>query len=57
MANFHGYEWLIGPGKALNPDDLYLVCTELFGNGSSSSPSKYAGAFPRSALPGNHHPG
>jgi homoserine O-acetyltransferase len=39
MANFHGYEWLIGTGKALNPDDLYLVCTELFGVGSSSSPS------------------
>jgi homoserine O-acetyltransferase len=39
MANYRGYEWLIGPGKALNPDNLFLVCTELFGNGSSSSPS------------------
>ena len=39
MANFHGYEWLIGPGKALDPADLFLVATELFGNGSSSSPS------------------
>jgi len=39
MANFHGYEWLIGSGKALDPADLFLVCTELFGNGSSSSPS------------------
>jgi homoserine O-acetyltransferase len=39
MANFHGYEWLIGPEKALNPEELFLVCTELFGNGSSSSPS------------------
>src|SRR5271163_3886096 len=39
MANFHGYEWLIGPGKALNPSELFLVATELFGNGSSSSPS------------------
>jgi homoserine O-acetyltransferase/O-succinyltransferase len=39
MANYRGYTWLIGPGKALNPADLYLVCTELFGNGSSSSPS------------------
>jgi homoserine O-acetyltransferase/O-succinyltransferase len=39
MANFHGYEWLIGPGKALDPSQLFLVCTELFGNGSSSSPS------------------
>src|SRR5258708_16660256 len=39
MANFHGYEWLIGPGKALEPAELFLVATELFGNGSSSSPS------------------
>jgi homoserine O-acetyltransferase len=39
MANFHGYEWLIGSGKALDPSDLFLVATELFGNGSSSSPS------------------
>lgn len=39
MANFHGYEWLIGPGKALDPTELFLVATELFGNSSSSSPS------------------
>ena len=39
MANLHGYEWLIGPGKALDPGKLFLVATELFGNGSSSSPS------------------
>ena len=39
MANFHGYEWLIGADKALNPSKLFLVATELFGNGNSSSPS------------------
>jgi homoserine O-acetyltransferase len=39
MANLHGYEWLIGPGKALDPGQLFLVTSELFGNGSSSSPS------------------
>jgi homoserine O-acetyltransferase/O-succinyltransferase len=39
MANLHGYEWLIGPGKALDPDHLFLVTSELFGNGRSSSPS------------------
>jgi homoserine O-acetyltransferase len=39
MANFHGYEWLIGPERALDPSKLYLVATELFGNGRSSSPS------------------
>ena len=25
MANRHGYEWLIGPGKALNTSELFLV--------------------------------
>ncbi|WP_419729781.1 alpha/beta fold hydrolase [Lichenicola sp.] len=39
MADMHGYEWLIGPGKALDPGKLFLVTSELFGNGRSSSPS------------------
>ena len=39
MANHHGYEWLIGPGLALDTAKLFLVATELFGNGHSSSPS------------------
>jgi homoserine O-acetyltransferase/O-succinyltransferase len=39
MANFHGYEWLIGADKALDASKLFLVATELFGNGNSSSPS------------------
>jgi homoserine O-acetyltransferase len=39
MADHHGYEWLIGPGLALDTTKLFLVATELFGNGASSSPS------------------
>src|SRR4051794_16250049 len=39
MADSHGYEWLIGPGHALDESKLFLVATELFGNGHSSSPS------------------
>jgi len=48
MANHHGYDWLIaGQGaaaqanepRALDPTRLFLVATELFGNGQSSSPS------------------
>jgi homoserine O-acetyltransferase len=39
MANHHGYEWLIGSNRALDPSRLFLVATELFGNGHSSSPS------------------
>jgi homoserine O-acetyltransferase/O-succinyltransferase len=39
MADHTGYEWLIGPDRALDPGKLFLVATELFGNGHSSSPS------------------
>jgi homoserine O-acetyltransferase len=39
MATHHGYGWLIGPGRALDTASMYLVATELFGNGHSSSPS------------------
>ncbi len=39
MANRHGYEWLIGADKALDTSKVFLVTTELFGNGNSSSPS------------------
>jgi homoserine O-acetyltransferase len=39
MANFNGYNWLIGDrDRALNPARDFLVLTELFGNGRSSSP-------------------
>ena len=39
MAEMHGYGWLIGPGKSLDPRKYFLVTSELFGNGRSSSPS------------------
>jgi homoserine O-acetyltransferase len=39
MADMRGYGWLIGPGKALDPTKLFLITSELFGNGRSSSPS------------------
>src|SRR5579872_1887787 len=40
MANFNGYSWLIGAkDRALDPARDFLVLTELFGNGRSSSPS------------------
>ena len=49
MANHHGYDWLIGErggsdgtrgeARALDPASLYLIATEMFGNGQSSSPS------------------
>jgi homoserine O-acetyltransferase len=39
MADYHGYEWLIEPGHSLDTSQLFLVATEMFGNGHSSSPS------------------
>lgn len=45
MADSHGYEWLIGPGKALDPARYCLIATELFGNGKSSSPSNTPAPF------------
>jgi homoserine O-acetyltransferase/O-succinyltransferase len=39
LADYHGYEWLIGEKLALDPAKLFLVATELFGSGHSSSPS------------------
>ncbi len=39
MADMHGYEWLIGSDHALGPERLFLITTEMFGNGRSSSPS------------------
>src|SRR5262245_26330042 len=29
MATHHGYEWLIGPGRALDTTRLFLVATEM----------------------------
>jgi len=47
MATFTGYNWLIGhgPDRALDPARDFLVLTELFGNGRSSSPSNTAEPF------------
>ena len=40
MATFNGYNWLFGAkDRALDPSRDFLVLTELFGNGRSSSPS------------------
>lgn len=44
-------EWLIGPGKALDPERYFIVCPNLFGNGLSSSPSNTAGPQGRGGFP------
>jgi homoserine O-acetyltransferase len=49
MARLTGYEWLIksdrAPDLALDTSKVFLVTTELFGNGSSSSPSNTPAPF------------
>ena len=45
LANHHGYDWLIGKGGALDTTKAFLVMTEMFGNGQSSSPSNTAEPF------------
>ena len=38
-GNHHGYDFLIGPGRALDPTKQFIVVAEMFGSGGSSSPS------------------
>jgi homoserine O-acetyltransferase len=38
-SDHHGYDFLIGSGRALDPAKDFIVATEMFGNGFSSSPS------------------
>ena len=58
MADYHGYEWLIGPGHALDTSPLFLVATEMFGNGHSSSPSNTPEPYhgPRFPVTRSHFP-
>jgi homoserine acetyltransferase len=50
-SDYHGYDFLIGPGRALDPAKTFLVATEMFGNGFSSSPSNTAPPFDGPAFP------
>ncbi len=44
-------EWIIGPGKALDPGRYFIVVIDMFGNGMSSSPSNTSPPFDRSRFP------
>ncbi|HEY7818712.1 MAG TPA: alpha/beta fold hydrolase [Vicinamibacteria bacterium] len=57
-GDHHGYEFLIGSGRALDPAEYFIVATDMFGNGLSSSPSNtpppFAGPdFPEIAIRDN----
>ena len=59
-GNHHGYEFLIGPDKALDPEKYFIVATDMFANGLSSSPSNtlppFSGPdFPEIAIRDNVH--
>src|SRR5262249_55768535 len=52
MANINGYNWLIGAkDRALDPARDFLILTELFANGRSSSPSTTPQPFHGPRLP------
>ncbi len=38
-GNHHRIDFMIGPGKALDPDKYFIICTDAIANGLSSSPS------------------
>lgn len=44
-------EWLIGPGKPFDTDRYFIVATNLFGNGLSTSPSNAAASQRGPAFP------
>jgi len=50
-ADHHGYDFLIGPGLALDSAKYFIVATEMFANGFSSSPSNTPAPFDRSRFP------
>ena len=53
-GNHHRLDFLIGPGRALDPDRYFVVCVDPIGNGLSISPSNSprqpASRFPRFTL-------
>jgi homoserine O-acetyltransferase len=49
-GNHHRLDFLIGPGKALDPAKYFIICTDAIGNGLTTSPSNSA-AQPRMKFP------
>ena len=53
-GNHHRIDFMIGPGKALDPDKYFIICTDAIGNGLTTSPSNSKAqarmSFPRFAI-------
>src|SRR5207302_21057 len=50
-AQHYDLEWLIAPGRALDPTKYFIVVINKFGNGLSSSPSNTPPPFDRGRYP------
>ena len=50
-GNHHGYDFLIGPDRALDPAEYFVIVTEMFGSGGSSSPSNQVPPQTHEAFP------
>ena len=44
-------EWLIGPGKALDPDKYFIIIPNMLGNGLSTSASNHPAPYDKSRFP------
>jgi homoserine O-acetyltransferase len=49
-GNHHRIDFMIGPGKALDSDKYFIICTDAIANGLSTSPSN-SKAQPRMSFP------
>lgn len=49
-GNHHRIDFMIGAGKALDPDKYFIICTDAIGNGLTTSPSN-SKAQPRMSFP------
>src|SRR6266852_1321940 len=49
-GNHHRLDFMIGPGKALDPTKYFIICTDAIGNGLTTSPSN-SSAQPRMKFP------
>ena len=49
-GNHHRLDFMIGPGKALDSDKYFIICTDAIGNGLTTSPSNST-AQPRMQFP------
>jgi homoserine O-acetyltransferase len=49
-GNHHRIDFMIGPGKALDPEKYFIICTDAIGNGLSTSPSN-SKSQPRMSFP------